>query len=519
MSIFRPLFFFFIGAFFISCTGGDSFMEDREVEENEMDRYEEGITFIDGSNNRFRPFLINDSTIHIAVPNGIDLCNMTVSTSSVNDSIFCGGKRESANEGVFDFNDFLQPGIVLTMQSDSGSFYRKLVIHELPVMLIDTPDKQPINSKEERVEGTVIKLVDGSGYVVDLGSAGIRGRGNSSWLQEKKPYNIKLDSKHEILGMPSSKHWILLSNAFYDRTQIRNAVAYYIAKLTDYPWVQDGRFVEVILNGEFLGLYLLCEKIGAEKHKIKIDEPDENHLTYGYLLESFVVLQEKMDSTVFPENYFNTNIINTTGYEPAMCNLGWEIKEPGLLDSNAIHYIRGSLCNSEILIRDGGGASTYMEQFDIETAINWWIIQELCMNEEASRMKNLFLYRKSGEDKLHFGPPWDFDAWSFGQLGTCVFYTKFNSSYFSFLFEDSQFVKRVKEKWNSYMPTFETRIPGYIDGVVTEIRRSAYRNEQMWPDWHSINEFPETSYDELIADMKNSLMEQLYWMERQISSF
>ena len=83
----------------------------------------------------------------------------------------------------------------------------KVVIHDLPILIITTPDSLPIDSKTERKEGCLVKLVTNN-EELNLGTAGIKGRGNSTWVEPKKPYNIKLDKKAEILGMKKSKHWI-----------------------------------------------------------------------------------------------------------------------------------------------------------------------------------------------------------------------------------------------------------------------------------------------------------------------
>ena len=166
---------------------------------------------------------------------------------------------------------------------------RKIIIYDLPILMINTPDGQPIMSKEIRVEDCDVTLIIFNGKQ-EFGKAGIKGRGNSTWLQEKKTYNIKFDEKQSLLGMKSSKKWVLLANAYYDRTQLHNATAFEIARLTDYELVQSGQFVELILNGEHKGLYYLCEKIDIEKGKINIDKLKENDLdkdkiTGGYLLE------------------------------------------------------------------------------------------------------------------------------------------------------------------------------------------------------------------------------------------
>lgn len=356
-----------------------------------------------------------------------------------------------------------------------------------------------------------------------MGTAGVRGRGNSTWQQEKKPYNIKFDKKVEILGMNKSKHWILLANAYYDRTQLHNATAFEVARITDFPWIQSGEFVELFINGEHLGLYYLCEKICVEKNRIDIVKGDESTPVdeCGYLLESYYRQEADQDlsKVVFPFGFFSTGIFYKTGNETFPGVYGWEIKEPdNILSPIHIEYIKSSLTTMEELIMYHVETGEYRDYFDIETAINWWMVQELCMNEEASRTKNTFLY-KDGGGKFMMGPPWDFDAWTFGQTGLYNRIWSLNYTlYFEKLFEDPIFVERLKYKWDVYKPLWETIIPEFIEKKYNQIHRAAERNEKMWPNWTFHNKYPQVSYYDYIQEMKKAFMLQLELLDNKIKA-
>lgn len=115
----------------------------------------------------------------------------------------------------------------------------------------------------------------------------------------------------------------MLANAKYDRTQLHNATAFEIARLTDYPWIPSGRYVELVLNGVHKGLYYLCEKIRIEKGKIDIemDEDKEDVTNCAYLLESLVKTGEN-NPVELNLNQFDTGIINATGHDPVWCTFG-----------------------------------------------------------------------------------------------------------------------------------------------------------------------------------------------------
>ena len=163
----------------------------------------------------------------------------------------------------------------------------------------------------------------------------------------------------------------------------------------------------------------------------------------AYLLKSLVKTGEN-NPVELNMNQFDTGIINATGHDPVWCTFGWEISEP---EDNIVieqsDYIRESLTNVEKLIRDDIDSGKYRDFFDIETAIDWWFTEELCVNEEASRTKNVYLYKKGKDGKICLGPGWDFDAWSFGTVGLRTFWAKDYALYYRYLFKDPVFVNSL----------------------------------------------------------------------------
>ena len=475
------------------------------------------------SNNKSEAFLIQGNTIHIMAPLQSDLTALTHEFSINGISVFVGEEEQHSGIESYDFSDFTSPQTYRVVSSLEEEKEWTVNVYDLPVLIIKTPDGEPIVDKENRKEGCSVQLVNLDGSIEDYGTAGIRGRGNSSWHLDKKPYNIKLDKKHEILGMDNSKHWILLANCHYDRTQLHNVAAFEMARLTDYPWVQSGRFVELILNGKHLGLYYLCEKIRAEKGRIEITEMTSEditgeELTGGFLIESAVDFGDCPYSS-YP---FQTDYFNRTGYDFENW-LAWEIKSPegeNNIPKIQFDYIKSAMNQMESLIFDDEKLLTgaYRDYFDIETAINWYLVEEASANEEATRTKNVYLY-KDRNDKFRLGPPWDFDAWSFGQ--SLLQWHNCNSwpLYYRQLLKDPVFIKRLKEKWAIYYPLWRERIPQFIDDQMLYIYRSALRNEQMWPDWTSVNHYPDEDYDDYVEDMIDAFIEQVDWLNEQIQNY
>ena len=115
-----------------------------------------------------------------------------------------------------------------------------------PVVRIDT--EAPVTDKEHWIAGTL--RIDGGNRFEDLAqiAVSVRGRGNSTWEWEKKPYALKFDKKQEVLGMPKHKRWCLIAN-YMDRTHLRNRIAYHLGAHSNLDYTPRNEFVEVYMNG------------------------------------------------------------------------------------------------------------------------------------------------------------------------------------------------------------------------------------------------------------------------------
>lgn len=476
-------------------------------------------------NQEYNAFSITDSVIRVQVPNQIDLSKVRVNIEHGGKKIYFRNKHqiEDNKNTYLDLSDFtLRTNVIIYSDTDSAVY--SLMVYDLPVLEINTPDSNPIDSKDVRLEGCSIRVLQDNQWV-DYGTAGVKGRGHSSWSLPKKPYNIKLDKKNAVMGMAESKHWTLLANAFYDRTQLHNSVGFEIARRTDFKWVQSGEYVELLLNGEDKGLYYLCEKPRAEKNRINIKELkptdiDENVISGGYLLESACA-----GEIVGRQNSFYTEYFNKTGYDYTIgldygYDLGWSLESPDeSVPDEQFTYIKNAMNHMESLIYDEDKLMNceYMQYFDIETFINWKLVQDVCLNEEASRSKNIMVYKNRGDDRFYMAPPWDLDAWTFGCREKDVMHTDKFTIYYYKLLKEPNFVLRLKEKWNIYKEIWKNEIPLYIDKAYNAIRRSALRNEQIWPEWNSI--YNGKQYDECVHEMKSNLIRQIDYMDNNIMNY
>lgn len=170
----------------------------------------------------------------------------------------------------------------------------------LPIMYIQTENNAPIVSKDDYLNATYyVDALGISGYE-NIGSAAapltmeIKGRGNYTWTGfNKKPYRIKLTEKQSLLGMKKSKHFALLAHAddaLNKKGFMRNQVGFELSRLIGISWTPETKPVEVVLNGDYIGLYFLTETIRVDKDRVNIveqadEETDSVAITGGWLVE------------------------------------------------------------------------------------------------------------------------------------------------------------------------------------------------------------------------------------------
>ncbi len=371
----------------------------------------------------------------------------------------------------------------------------------LPVLCIDTPAHQEVLSKEDWVEGSTLRL-DGMGRFESIESIGlsIRGRGNSTWGYEKKPYALKLDKKREMMGMPKHKRWVLLAN-YMDRTLLRNRVAYFLAEQTSLRWTPRCEFVELILNGEHLGQYLLCEQIKVDTERADITEmtPEDisgEAITGGYMLE--------LDFHFDNEWQWHTSH-----------GVPFAVKYPEEEDLTAeqLAWIKSyigdteeTLYGEEFCDKEHG----YQRYIDPESFIDYWLIYELCVNHELANPGSVYLTKDRG-GRLVAGPVWDFDWGTFSynaspaaQWG--LFMTE--AWWYKRLFDDPEFMTLAAERWQLLKPRF-MEVFDFIARERDYIYRSWIENFDIWSISTNINGDEWLSFGEAIDRMETILEERI----------
>ena len=351
----------------------------------------------------------------------------------------------------------------------------------LPVMFINTEGAVPITSKEEYVYADY--YVDNMGIegIENVGSQDapqlmeIRGRGNYTWSDfDKKPYRIKLDQKTPLLGMKRNKHFALLAHPDDKLGFLRNTVGFEVSRRLGLAWTPAQQPVEVVLNGDYLGLYMLTEIIRVEPDRVNITEQanyETNRflITGGWLVEIDNYLEEEQIRTVEG----NGNSIWST------------YKSPELLSDEQRTYLTGLIntANAAIYVNDKTNNS-WEKYIDPDTLACFYLTQEL-LDDTESFHGSCYWHKENGDStRIMFGPVWDFGN-AFHRTPNRFIYDKpaFTQTWIGEIAKFPHFQEIVLKHWNRYVRIHHKSMDEFIDDFIGKIYYAAMSDAARWPQY------------------------------------
>ncbi len=344
-----------------------------------------------------------------------------------------------------------------------------------------TQNNAAITSKEEYIACTV--AIDGGEEFDNYsGSARIRGRGNSTWhWYQKKPYRIKLDEQSEILGLGANKDWVLLAN-YRDPTHLMNAIGFEMAHYMELPFTNHSRFVEVTLNGSYIGLYQLTEQIEIAKSRVNIDSKE------GLLLS--------LDKDDGPE----LSPSATDNFWSSIFRLPVIVKSPEDQTSQQLDAIKADFAKLETAINNFD-YNAVDKLLDIRSLIDYLLIQEMTYNVEVDAPRSIYMYKDKG-GKYAFGPVWDFDAGFDFDWGSMYTGHKYFASYkelvlgtdpvnhtggywvnnfFTQMFRNKTFKAEYKARWTEVSDGMLDYLLPHLDEIVENASDAMKRDATRWP--------------------------------------
>lgn len=349
------------------------------------------------------------------------------------------------------------------------------------------------NNIDEYTKGSLsITEQDETKVILDSKAMGIKLRGNSTKSALKKPFKIKFDKKQSLFGLKAAKKWVLLAN-YYDKSNIRNYLAYLTAnKLTCLGFQPSSIFVDVYLNNNYYGLFLLCEQMEENKGRVDIeDKVSANGLSSFFLEVDERIKDEYKDGE--GKAYFYFPFEGKSSYY-------FSFKYPSYDDY--LEYIEKndekniSKYNNDIswlyeFLSNALYSPNYTDYLDISSFIDYYLVEEFFKNVDVGSTSQFYYIDSSLENiKLTAGPVWDFDIAS-GAVDdhTGIYNMYYNSELFvrakdplyAELFLNDFFTELVKKRYQEVRDEVFLSVFDEIDIAKEKLKKAQDRNVAKWP--------------------------------------
>jgi spore coat protein CotH len=282
---------------------------------------------------------------------------------------------------------------------------------------------------------------------------------------------------------------------YIDPTLIINTIAFELGHRIGLSYTNHYTPVEVFLNGVYQGSYLLTEQMQVGKGRVDIDEDE------GFFVE--------LDSYYDEEPKFRTGLYDL----PVM------IKSPEDLDNpEGYDFVKTAINGLETAMKaDSFPESGYRDLIDMDTFVDFLLINEIVHNNELGHPKSTYMYKDKGDAKISMGPLWDFD-WAFGYSGSGHEYFNYpdirsgKHTFFQRFFEDPAFTAQYKAHWNAKYAEI-AGISSFIDEQAEKLRKSQVENFKIW--WKNDN----INYTNEIEKMKTWWAARIAYLNTEINQY
>lgn len=356
---------------------------------------------------------------------------------------------------------------------------------ELPVISVNTGGVSVDSRDYVDMTMTLAGVEDG---LLNVGGE-IRLRGNSTMRMEKKPYRIRLYQKHSLMGLEKAKSWVLLAD-YLDPSTLHNYAALSLAATSEnFDFVPTPYKVNLYLNGEYEGVYTLCEQVQEQEGRLGLTQkitrgmkhlsdynflicmnynaPEkpgaEEGVTYFYLssVERYFELEYPTREDFPSEAQFNAFFTELEDYMRQVCR--------AFLESDRSYL----------------GKNVHMNSL-----IDLFIIDRI-MGERDHHWKSVFMYYKGGEGdpKLSFGPPWDYDfcmytEWTAQPNEEFDLTNDFNPAEAAFFYRpliyNSYYTRKVSSRYKSHFSEILPEIIAKVEAQADAMPESLQMNQDRW---------------------------------------
>lgn len=400
---------------------------------------------------------INGNRITAYVPSSFNSFVLIPSFKTNGISVVCN--NEIQKSGVTS-NDFSNHHIYTVYGKNGRS--AEYIVEVIPVnnglktLNINCADKI---SHDQKVNST-ISLTENDNVIVSETSK-IRVRGNYTALLIKKGYKITFDHAVKISEkLIPSKNLVLLAN-YFDTSMLRHAIAFDLWKnvMNIGGFTSNYEYVNVFLNGKFIGTYMMTDQVEILEDKIELGNVEIGSSTLpGF---AFLVLTTNEKGAFITKKGLILKLLNFDELTDDE-----RTKIYGVIQSAEDSFIDGSFINNRYI--------------DLESFVNWFIINNISRNTDAFSMASTYMYW-SKDNKLTVGPIWDFDL-GFGNANTDTYegLVAVNNLWLSQMLENDTFNSMIKSRWSVISPYIELESSKFIDSQYSCIKDALQQNYDVW---------------------------------------
>ncbi len=371
------------------------------------------------------------------------------------------------------------------------------------------------------------------------GKIGIEIRGQSSQMFPMKSYSIELRDAlgnsvdKSLFGLPKEADWVLYA-PYTDKTLMRNFLAYSMSRELGH-WSANTRFVEVVLNGDYKGVYVFMERIKRGSGRVNIAKLNSTDITGDALTGGYIFSLDKE-----PNGWFSS--YTTTTYNNARRQFSYVYPKPENIVQEQKNYIKSYVDSFENALASASFQDPVngVRRFaDLPSFIDYFIVNEVSRNVDGYRLSTyLYKDRDSRNRKIFAGPVWDYDL-AFRNANYCQgSYTsgwayQFNDVcpgdgaglipfWWEKLMRDTSFVASLRCRWKEKRQSVLSmaHFEHLIDSVTSLLSEAQQRHFQRWPIlgqyvWPNPEPIP-TSYLQEMTTLKAWLATRLAWIDENI---
>lgn len=419
----------------------------------------------------------------------------------------------------------LEPELSENIDPDSVIW---LYSEHIPAVFIETESgtSDQINSDKNIKEAGTIKVLEPDGsFSLEHSLEYIKGRGNTSYTEfDKKPYQIKLTQDAPFLDMEPGKKWVFVSNSA-DSSLIRNALSRSLAGHLNLPQSEEGTFVDLYVNKEYVGNYYVVEKIEIQENRLLLSDlqkatehenetedlstyetawtdttkakqipNDPEDITGGYLIE------RDFDNRFLKEVEINESYFITEAKE---CFI---VRDPEYTSEAQIAYIDSYVQSVENAILsaegiDGTTGKSYQDLIDVDSFVRKYLLEEVTANYDGGVASSYF-YKDSDtiDGRLYAGPVWDYDvSWGnspayLGQISTSperlsrLASHSDSSVWFQSLYHKPEVYEKIVSCYAQEISPYLTLLADEILPMLDEITAASAAMDQVrWEDQYARN--------------------------------